>query len=346
MNSVTKNYMGILALFYVYFMIKAQLEFLQSSIVTLTLYLLIVKGLTWQRTLLLLVLYFLLFQKTEQSSPETHRVTKICPPESNKRRAQNQSITCGWDFGQKTFTPSSPNPQISAAIQDFLSKDLDDSNVDTTTLSVQLTDACDVITESQRIHMEIFTKYLKDFKYVVYMDVATYPNKGDPAITIGQTLLMRKLGIKIIEFCYTAGCTKTQIMKMRERVEGYPKEKVMVLLTGGGNLLSYKFNDQVRKHMLTIFSDYKCFMLPQSIYVVDNKEREMNTFNHTAEMYERFDNLTIFFRDKKSIEISKQLWPKTLYPRTRLLPDMAFHIGPVRRTMSPSYDIIWLRRED
>ena len=195
-----------------------------------------------------------------------------------------------------------------------------------------------VIQEVQRIQFKMFTSLIGKFKYAMLFNFAAFENKGDPAITLGELAIIRKLGIELIFHCATS-CTKGVVEYARNQSNQYSTDELVILMHGGGNLLAYIFEDFNRKLVLENFPDFEVILFPQSIWH-NATEKKTRFFQ---DVYSKHQRLTFLYRDRKSYTLGKKIFPRV---KCYLMPDMAFQIGAKRRFMEPTHDILWLQRTD
>ncbi|XP_071116168.1 uncharacterized protein [Haliotis cracherodii] len=223
-------------------------------------------------------------------------------------------------------------------LEDFISMKYVDHPYETDRLSPLLTRHYDVIREAQRIHFNIFNDLIGAKKYAILFDVADYENKGDPAISTGEIIFLRKLGIQLIYYCLTSKCPNaiTHSVKISEK---YPKDQVIILFQGGGNMFSYKKTDEIREKVIKSFPNHQIICFPQSIWL----RYEASEINRLAKIYNGHKDFTLLIRDRSSLEKISALLNNT---RRILAPDMAFQMGAVSRFAPPTFDILWLKRHD
>lgn len=203
----------------------------------------------------------------------------------------------------------------------------------------------DAIQEAQCIQMDLFMELVGQYQYAVLIDVATYENKGDPAIAMGEVLLLKRLGIELFDHCTTGlSCNAKYLQKIKSNIEaqGLGPQDVVILMQGGGNLILYMYNDWLREIAFQTFPGYETVLFPQSVWVPNTTDPD---FIHYRDNYRRQSNFTMIMRDFQSLKIAKRHFAS---PQNRILlaPDMAFQMGSIPRTMHPSYDIMWLMRDD
>ena len=104
-------------------------------------------------------------------------------------------------------------------------------------------------------------------------------------------------------------------------------------------MLSYIEADLLRENILKRFMKFEVVLFPQSVWprIPDSR------IKHFQKVYSSHPHLTFLYRDRDSYTKGISLFPKV---RALLAPDMAFQIGAVTRIMSPTHDIMWLRRSD
>ena len=100
--------------------------------------------------------------------------------------------------------------------------------------------------------------------------------------------------------------------------------------------------DSARAMVIKYFRKFKIILFPQSIYQRPAPESWYN-LEYCKRAYSSHPRLTLLFRDTLSLYRARELFPNT---RSLLVPDMAYQIGSVARTMAPTHDIVWIRRKD
>ncbi|XP_067681311.1 uncharacterized protein [Haliotis asinina] len=207
-----------------------------------------------------------------------------------------------------------------------------------------ITTSGDLITEMQRVQVNILQTLIGKYKYAFLFDINAFENKGDPAITVGEVHLLRRLGIQLVYYCNTFVCEESGILdKALSLSKHYSRENTIVLLHGGGNLIGYLQNDVLRDQILSRFYEhFNVLMFPQSIWLKGGR-LPAHRMVYVKEMYGKYPNITFLLRDRKSFAIGRELFPRQ---KLFLVPDIAFQIGSISRSMSPIYDILWLKRSD
>ena len=222
---------------------------------------------------------------------------------------------------------------------DFCNLDLVAENMLVDKLSPMLSSNHEVIEEAQRIHWNMFKTLIGHYKYAMLFNFAAFENKGDPAITVGELNIIRKLGIELIFHCPNSNC-KVKTLKYAKTIsKGYSSQDLVILMQGGGNLLSYEIEDEKRRLVLETFPEFEIILFPQSVWPRANAQHQ----KRFQDIYSKHPRLTFLYRDRDSYDLGKQMFPKA---RPLLMPDMAFEIGAVSRFLTPTHDIVWLKRGD
>ncbi|XP_067682174.1 uncharacterized protein [Haliotis asinina] len=237
---------------------------------------------------------------------------------------------------------SSNNSSINtSSVVEILQRKLILSAEETDTLSPSLTSSIAVIREAQRIHFNLFSDLLTPYKYAILLDIAAFENKGDPAITTGEVYLLRRLGIKLLYYCNFFACTNKNLDYAKNLTSSYSHNDLVVLIHGGGNLVGYSQNDKLRQKIFQRFSNFKMVLFPQSIFLRKHSDKDLE---FCKKLYTNQGNFTMILRDRQSLGYAKTYFKGNA--TLMMAPDMAFQIGAVPRFISPSFDILWLKRSD
>ncbi|GFS26846.1 triose phosphate/phosphate translocator, chloroplastic [Elysia marginata] len=256
-----------------------------------------------------------------------------------------------WSFGPQSLKRPSwadLEPDLSGylvndslQIVDFLQKRLLEKPEESNFLSNKLRTTLEVIKETQRIHYNMFDDVLGRYKYCMLIDTADFENKGDPAITAGEIYYLARMGLQMVWYCNTQQCSEKNVDRAAELARKFSTDDMVILVHGGGNINHYPEHDKFRFWAMEKFAGYQIVVFPQSIRV---EQPDSEHWVKCQQLYCCNRNLTIVLRDLGSFEIAQRYFDGG----TRLImaPDMAFHIGPVKRFISPAFDIMWVRRSD
>ncbi|KAH9493128.1 pyruvyl transferase Pvg1 [Bulinus truncatus] len=288
-------------------------------------------------------------------SRSLHRVVAIClclmfvlsvmniVPRDELRR---HSIYSSWiqkfnyRLNQSVLTGNSHIQEKDPKLVEFLTWRLVDHPEETDMRSKTLTTNVEIIEEAQRVLINLLTDLIGPAKHVMLMDFANHSNKGDPAISVGEIMLMRKMSKTIVYYCESNICElKDKIKQEKEISKTYKKDNLVILMHGGGNIVGYPSHDLIREKIINRYPEHRKIIFSQSIWLRDKDHSLKQAIN----IYSNRTNLTILLRDRQSLEIAK-----TYFHGVRLIlaPDLAFMMGELPRQMPPIYDIIWLKRKD
>ncbi|XP_059159893.1 uncharacterized protein LOC131943696 [Physella acuta] len=233
---------------------------------------------------------------------------------------------------------TSDQHQREITLPEFLSWNLTEHPYETNLLASRLTKHEDIVSEAQRVLMNILSELTRGADHVMLMEIAVYENKGDPAISAGEVFLLKKLNKTIIYYCSTFECTDNNLDKAVNISNMYPPHKLVIFMQGGGNIAMYPAVDLIRRSVIQRFSKFRMVVFSQSVYYHFKED-----ILRCQKIYSNVTNLTMLIRDKQSYGLAKSYFKGV---QIILAPDMAFGIGVVKRTFAPAFDILWLRRQD
>jgi len=170
---------------------------------------------------------------------------------------------------------------------------------------------------------------LLDGAPVALVDYPDHSNVGDSAIWLGETAFLRDHDL-----------TPAYVSAMRSHDHDSLAAALphgTILLHGGGNFGTlWQPHQDFRLGLLERFPDHRVIQLPQSLHFDDE-----TSISQCARAIERHGRFVLCVRDAPSLEFAR----RHFYCDTRLVPDMAFAIGPLERGR-PSTDIFRLLRTD
>ncbi|XP_059139082.1 uncharacterized protein LOC131927392 [Physella acuta] len=216
-----------------------------------------------------------------------------------------------------------------------------DRPFETNEKSLTLTTPEEVVNEAQRVLLNLLHDIIGQARHVMLMEIATYENKGDPAITAGEVMLLRKMNKRIVYYCETHKCKKPEEIEVALNISRkYEVRDLVILMQGGGNLVGYPGMDSIRESVLNHFPKHKHILFSQSIWIHNGSNESLAS---CVNIYSNRSNFYMFIRDKQSLQIAQNYFHGV---KIILAPDMAFGLGMRPRLMPPYYDIVWLRRTD
>eukprot|EP00094_Tigriopus_californicus_P012649 TCALIF_12227-PA protein Name:"Similar to pvg1 Pyruvyl transferase 1 (Schizosaccharomyces pombe (strain 972 / ATCC 24843))" AED:0.05 eAED:0.05 QI:0/0.5/0.33/0.66/1/1/3/47/612 len=196
-----------------------------------------------------------------------------------------------------------------------------------------------VVNEIKLVHIEYYTKLLQGFPKVAIIELADYENKGDPAITVGEMMLMKRIhGTEVIYYNLHQQSLNA-LQHAKDIIGQYNVSDVLIMFQGGGGMFAYPSGDIIRRVYFNAFPNHTMAIFPQSIWAWYPND----TLAFYKKMYNTRKNLHIGIRDPTSLARARELLPLANLAE---VPDMAFHIGPISRTRPPVYDILYHKRQD
>lgn len=275
------------------------------------------------------------------------RVWHVNPPKpKNKTGNFAKDLRHGfvnWRDGKPLITAPvvyQPEQKSLSAISDFLSRKPVEMPDETDGLSPYLRTSREIIAEAMRIHQSLLPDLIGNKKYAILIGAAAFENKGDPAMTIGELIMLEKLHIELLYYIRVGDCNDAHYNRAKKILKPYDPKDVVILMHGGGNLIGYKTESDCRGKAFKVFPGYKYFIFSQSFYMSGSKANVDQMVGLSC----CNPNLTILLRDRLSLLMAKRLFNNGT--RLFLAPDMAFAFGAVARYSPPFYDVLWLKRKD
>ncbi len=162
------------------------------------------------------------------------------------------------------------------------------------------------------------------------VDFPSSANVGDNAIWIGETTYLRSRGLKPVYQCDRE--TYSELILRKRLGDG------VIFLHGGGNLGDvWEGSQGLREEVISAFRENQIVIMPQTIHF-----RDRANLMRAKKIFDRHDDLTIVTRSRKSFEIASG----EFRARVLLAPDMAFCMGGIQRSTTPSTAVLWLARTD
>ncbi|KQT51003.1 hypothetical protein ASG43_07100 [Aureimonas sp. Leaf454] len=171
---------------------------------------------------------------------------------------------------------------------------------------------------------------LVDQEDFALLDFPGHPNVGDSAIWLGEVAYFRERQSK--SPAYVCALNSYSADKLRERVPNG-----ILYLHGGGNFGDiWESHHSFREMILNTTKGRRIVQLPQSIHFSSTAR-----LDQMARLIEAHGQFTLLVRDQYSLDLAQQKF----LCETRLVPDMAFCLGPLSPS-APSIDVMALLRTD
>jgi len=163
------------------------------------------------------------------------------------------------------------------------------------------------------------------------LDFPNHDNIGDSAIWLGTLAYFRARALRAP--AYVCTYDRPDFDELERRCPQGP-----IFLHGGGNFGDiWPWYQTFREAVLARFPGRQIVQLPQTLHF----ERP-ETLAAAADAIERHGNFVLLARDRRSYETATSAFACTVV----LCPDMAFCLGPLRRTRPAQNDLLLLLRTD
>lgn len=191
------------------------------------------------------------------------------------------------------------------------------------------TEAPNVVTALARRVRETIAPLIAPGEPVALIDFPNHMNVGDSAIWLGERVLLRELGARVVYACDQRGYVGAHLRA------ALPSGTI--LLHGGGNFGDlYPRHQAIRERVVRDFPDHRIVQLPQTIDFEDG-----DRLHAAGEAFTRHERFTLLVRDTASLE----RYGSILARDVRLCPDSAFCLGSLGPPEGGS-GILWLARAD
>lgn len=151
-------------------------------------------------------------------------------------------------------------------------------------------------------------------------------NPGDMAIWLGTLASLRRLGVRV---AYQCAYNTLSLAALRRAVPHGP-----VLITGGGDFGDlYTFGTpETRERLLAELRGVRLIQLPIAVYF-----KQQPNIDRLRRLVTEHNNFILMVRD----QLSEARAHEHLDADVRLVPDMAFGLGPLARPQPPDVDVLW-----
>ncbi len=188
-----------------------------------------------------------------------------------------------------------------------------------------------VVTAVRDTLLSALSPLLAEVPSVALLDFPAHGNVGDSAIWLGAHAALRALGAPSPS--YTCDAETYDRDALRRRIG-----TGTILFTGGGS-----FGDLWERHLLfreRVVADFprnRIIQLPESVHF-----ERADTLARSRSVFNAHSDVTILVRDAASLAVIR----REFRAPTLLVPDMAFALGALPRPVTPTRDILWLKRKD
>lgn len=153
-------------------------------------------------------------------------------------------------------------------------------------------------------------------KKVYVIGTPEHTNVGDSAIVLAEVNFLEKCGFsreRIKEITVNEYINESKLIKY------CIDKRYLICWHGGGNLGDEWINEEhFRRNAMVDFSKNSMIIFPQTIFYTDTEKGRMEK-KESVKYYNGKGNLTIVAREKKSLEIMRELYPDTT---SLLTPDI------------------------
>lgn len=187
-----------------------------------------------------------------------------------------------------------------------------------------------ISTQVSRIK-DVLSKLISPGTRYALLDFPDHSNVGDSAIWLGEINLLSQLTGNLPSYvCKFDRFDADQMLKF------HPSGPIF--LHGGGNFGDiWPCYQEFREMIIDRFKDRTIIQLPQT-----TSFSEKQAIDRSARVIARHPNFHLLVRDQTSFEFSKNNFQCPI----ELVPDMAFGMGPLKRTHEPVHQVYMLLRED
>ncbi|WP_166880216.1 polysaccharide pyruvyl transferase family protein [Salinibacterium sp. ZJ450] len=166
---------------------------------------------------------------------------------------------------------------------------------------------------------------------VALVDFPSHRNAGDSLIYMGQMAHFQALNVRVK---YLADSGRYRARDLKRRLPFGP-----ILIQGGGNMGDrWVEMQEFREKVIAENRDRPIIQLPQSLDFSSPAKADQ-----ARKVYESHPDLTLLFREDRSLKRARELFPNT---QSYFCPDLALGAGPIAETAPPEVDVLFLIRDD
>ena len=149
----------------------------------------------------------------------------------------------------------------------------------------------DVVVEAQRIHYHLFSHLFQGFSNAIFINIFTWPNRGDHVITLGQRILLKKFNISLVGYCLfpEKKCHLDNVTSSND---------LLVFVQGGGYIGDNGHRLWIQK-LIRKFPNSRVIFFPNSF-------SDTNRLNDVVfkRLFTSHKDLHLMLRDRFSYEVS------------------------------------------
>lgn len=161
-----------------------------------------------------------------------------------------------------------------------------------------------------------YMRNIRKYQAVMF-NSPVYENLGDQAIFLAEEEYCNANGIKVFD---CAGADR--LIPLYSKLT--PKN-CLVLISGGGNMGELWMSEELKiRKIIRKFKKNRIVVFPQTVYWNMNTEEGRKCFEESKACYGSHPDLTVFVREKLSLEFMKANMPEV---KTCLVPDMTMIMG-------------------
>lgn len=186
------------------------------------------------------------------------------------------------------------------------------------------------IPEEIKIHFKLALTSSNDPRWMRFANVngirvfvflaGFYQNLGDMAITFAQVEFLKEIYPNATIICVPS----TQTYNSIKTIKQFIRDSDLITITGGGNMdEEYPSLENARLFVIKSFPNNRIVSFPQS-FNYSNSLKGIKWKEKSRSVYEKHRNLTVYAREKDSLERLKRAFPRL---NVELCPDIVLYLN-------------------
>ncbi|EOU1560129.1 polysaccharide pyruvyl transferase family protein [Clostridium perfringens] len=177
---------------------------------------------------------------------------------------------------------------------------------------------------SRKKEIYMFNKRIKKFRKIkgkkcILLDVPSYGNIGDQAITLGEFEFIKDKYNEYEFMYFTVGDLNLNLEKNLSLIKKYTSKDDIIFLQGGGHFGDLYIESELkRREIIKLFNENKIILMPSSMTFTNDTNKELSKY-----IYSKHKNLNLILRDRKSYNDAKETFNKN---NILLMPDIVFYM--------------------